>query len=213
MNGRQRRYRSVFRRTGWSREGTLSLKKETFLAVVFDFASLRTHGLTRITCVESSTAGMCAAAGESVPGFSSRARHSDRGQLPIGTHLHPGDRQKIHAKWQSTRPCGGIRNVVCDGGLSSTCALDSAVGLRANQAAVAHQRIPASAAQEEEFAREAKLATTAKGEAMIGIAVRWGPAAARLIQRRDGPTRAVPGTRSVARKILPRNETFATVPK
>jgi hypothetical protein len=36
-----------------------------------------------------------------------------------------------------------------------------------------HIKDPASAAQEEEFAREAKLATTTKGEAMIGIAVKW----------------------------------------
>jgi hypothetical protein len=36
-----------------------------------------------------------------------------------------------------------------------------------------HIKDPASAAQEEEFAREAKLATTAKGEAMVGIAVKW----------------------------------------
>ena len=32
---------------------------------------------------------------------------------------------------------------------------------------------PKSAKQEEEFAREAKLASTAKGEAMIRIAVDW----------------------------------------
>ena len=32
---------------------------------------------------------------------------------------------------------------------------------------------PASARQEEEFAREAKLATPAKGEAMLQIAVNW----------------------------------------
>ena len=36
-----------------------------------------------------------------------------------------------------------------------------------------HIKDPKSAAQEEAFAREAKLATTAKGEAMIDIAVRW----------------------------------------
>lgn len=36
-----------------------------------------------------------------------------------------------------------------------------------------HINDPASAKQEEEFASEAKLVTTAKGEAMIGIAVRW----------------------------------------
>ena len=32
---------------------------------------------------------------------------------------------------------------------------------------------PKSAADEEQFARDAKLATTAKGEAMIDIAVKW----------------------------------------
>ena len=36
-----------------------------------------------------------------------------------------------------------------------------------------HIKDPKSAEQEEQFAREAKLATTAKGEAMIDIAVRW----------------------------------------
>jgi hypothetical protein len=36
-----------------------------------------------------------------------------------------------------------------------------------------HIKDPQSAIQEEEFARDAKLATTAKGEAMIQIAVNW----------------------------------------
>jgi hypothetical protein len=36
-----------------------------------------------------------------------------------------------------------------------------------------HIKDPKSAAQEEEFAREARLASTAKGEAMIDIAVKW----------------------------------------
>ena len=36
-----------------------------------------------------------------------------------------------------------------------------------------HIKDPASAAQEEQFAKEAKLASAAKGEAMIGIAVDW----------------------------------------
>ncbi|MBK9168356.1 MAG: hypothetical protein IPM24_12925 [Bryobacterales bacterium] len=41
-------------------------------------------------------------------------------------------------------------------------------------------KTPASAEQDERFAREAKLASTAKGEAMIGIAVEF--AANRLRQ-------------------------------
>jgi len=36
-----------------------------------------------------------------------------------------------------------------------------------------HIKDPKSAVQEEEFAREARLASTAKGEAMIQIAVKW----------------------------------------
>jgi len=36
-----------------------------------------------------------------------------------------------------------------------------------------HIKDPKSAADEELFAQEAKLATTAKGEAMIDIAVKW----------------------------------------
>jgi hypothetical protein len=36
-----------------------------------------------------------------------------------------------------------------------------------------HIKDPKSASDEELFAREAKLATTAKGEAMIDIAVKW----------------------------------------
>jgi hypothetical protein len=40
---------------------------------------------------------------------------------------------------------------------------------------------PKSAVQEEEFAREAKLATAAKGQAMIDIAVQWTAARLRRI--------------------------------
>ena len=36
-----------------------------------------------------------------------------------------------------------------------------------------HIQDPASAKQEEQFYKDAKLASTAKGEAMIGIAVKW----------------------------------------
>jgi len=36
-----------------------------------------------------------------------------------------------------------------------------------------HIKDPASAKQEEQFAKDAKLASTAKGEAMIAIAVKW----------------------------------------
>ena len=36
-----------------------------------------------------------------------------------------------------------------------------------------HIKDPASAKQEEQFYKDAKLASTAKGEAMIGIAVKW----------------------------------------
>jgi hypothetical protein len=44
---------------------------------------------------------------------------------------------------------------------------------------------PTSALQEEEFAREAKLATSAKGEAMIDIAIKW--TAGRLRQMIETP--------------------------
>jgi hypothetical protein len=40
---------------------------------------------------------------------------------------------------------------------------------------------PKSAIQEEEFARDARLASTSKGEAMIDIAVRWTAGRLRLM--------------------------------
>src|SRR5215467_3880215 len=63
------------------RKGTLSLKKETFLAVVFDICeSLRTHGVTRILVLNGARWKRGAAKRERA-GVCPQAWHSDRGQL------------------------------------------------------------------------------------------------------------------------------------
>ena len=150
------------------RKGTLSLKKETFLAVVFEICeSLRTHGVTRIL-VLNGHGGNVAPLQESVPEFARKL----------------GIRIETNSYWDAYTP-EIIKRYMQSGkapghaGEFETSFAMAAFPQRVHWEGVDYARIkpllhikdPASAAQEEEFAREAKLATTAKGEAMIGIAV------------------------------------------
>jgi creatinine amidohydrolase len=152
------------------RKGTLSLKKETFLAVVFDICeSLRTHGVTRIL-VLNGHGGNVAPLRESVPEFA--------GKLGI--------RIETNSYWDAYTPEVVKRYMQSGKAPGHAAEFETSFAMaafpqRVHWEGVDYARIkpllhikdPASAAQEEEFAREAKLATTAKGEAMIGIAVRW----------------------------------------
>jgi creatinine amidohydrolase len=152
------------------RKGTLSLKKETFLAVVFDICeSLRTHGVTRIL-VLNGHGGNVAPLRESVPEFARKL----------------GIRIETNSYWDAYTPEVVKRYMQSGKAPGHAAEFETSFAMaafpqRVHWEGVDYARIkpllhikdPASAAQEEEFAREAKLATTAKGEAMIGIAVRW----------------------------------------
>ena len=152
------------------RKGTLSLKRRPFSRLCSRFARAFGPMVSPQFCVEWSRRKRCAAV-ESVPEFARKLGISDRDQLLLG-RLHARDHQTIHAK-RGKAP--GQREKF------ETSFAMAAFPQRVHWEGVDYARIgpllhikdPASAAQEEEFAREAKLATTAKGEAMVGIAVKW----------------------------------------
>src|SRR5437763_7596171 len=152
------------------RKGTLSLKKETFLAVVFDICeSLRTHGVTRIL-VLNGHGGNVVPLRESVPEFARKL----------------GIRIQTNSYWDAYTP-EIVKKYMTSGkapghaGEFETSFAMAAFPQRIHWEGVDYAKIkpllhikdPQSAQQEEEFARDAKLATTAKGEAMIDIAVKW----------------------------------------
>jgi len=152
------------------RKGTLSLKKETFLAVVYDICeSLRTHGVTKIL-VLNGHGGNVEPLRESVPEFARKL----------------GIRIETNSYWDAYTPAI-VKKYMESGkapghsGEFETSFAMAAFPQRIHWEGVDYAKIkpllhikdPQSAVQEEEFAKEAKLATTAKGEAMIGIAVKW----------------------------------------
>jgi creatinine amidohydrolase len=152
------------------RKGTLSLKKETFLAVVFDICeSLRTHGVDRIL-VLNGHGGNVSPLRESVPEFARKLGI----RIETSSYWDAYTPEIIKRYMQSGKAPGHAAEF-------ETSFAMAAFPQRVHWEGVDYARIkpllhikdPASAKQEEEFAREAKLATTAKGEAMIGIAVRW----------------------------------------
>jgi creatinine amidohydrolase len=157
------------------RKGTLTLKKETFLAVVFDICeSLQTHGVKNIL-VLNGHGGNVAPLRQAVPEF---ARKLD---IRIETNSYwDAYNPEIVKKYMTSGKAPGHAAEF------ETSFAMAAFPERIHWEGVDYEKIkphlhikdPKSAVQEEEFAREAKLATTAKGEAMIDIAVKW--TAARL---------------------------------
>jgi len=152
------------------RKGTLSLRKETFLAVVFDICeSLKTHGVKNILILNGH-GGNVAPLKESVPEF--------RNKLGI--------KVQMHSYWDAYTP--EIKKRYMESGQApghagefETSFAMAAFPERVHWEGVDYEKAkprlhildPASAKQEEQFYKDAKLATTAKGEAMIGIAVKW----------------------------------------
>jgi creatinine amidohydrolase len=152
------------------RKGTLSLKKETFLAVVFDICeSLRTHGVDRIL-VLNGHGGNAAPLRENVPEFARKLGI----RIETNSYWDAYTPEIVQRYMQSGKAPGHAAEF-------ETSFAMAAFPQRVRWEGVDYARIkpllhikdPASAKQEEEFAREAKLAATEKGEAMIGIAVRW----------------------------------------
>ena len=164
------------------RKGTLTLKKETFLAVVFDICeSLQMHGVKNIL-VLNGHGGNVAPLRQSVPEFAQKL----------------GIRIETNSYWDAFTPAI-VKKYMASGkapghaGEFETSFAMAAFPERIHwegvdyEKAKSHLQIkdPKSAAQEEEFAREAKLAGTDKGEAMIDIAVKW--TAGRLRQMIESP--------------------------
>jgi creatinine amidohydrolase len=152
------------------REGTLTLKKETFLSVVYEICeSLQVHGVKNIL-VLNGHGGNVGPLRESVPEFAHKLR------IDI----------QYNSYWEAYSPAIVKKymesgNVPGHAAEFETSFAMAAFPQRVHWEGVDYQKIkpllhikdPESAAQEEQFAREAKLATTAKGEAMIDIAVKW----------------------------------------
>jgi creatinine amidohydrolase len=152
------------------RKGTLSLKRETFLAVVYDICeSLQTHGVKTIL-VLNGHGGNVSPLRESVPEFARKL----------------GIRIQTNSYWDAYTPEIVKKYMVSGKAPGHAAEFETSFAMaafpqRIHWEGVDYEKIkpllrikdPQSAQQEEEFAREAKLATTAKGEAMIEIAVKW----------------------------------------
>jgi creatinine amidohydrolase len=152
------------------RKGTLTLRRETFLAVVYEICeSLKTHGVTRILILNGH-GGNSAPLRESLDDFRKR----------LGINM------RAHSYWEAYSR-DTVKKYMESGsapghaGEFETSFAMAAFPHRVHWEGVDYDKIkdrlnikdPKSAQQEEGFARAAKLAATSKGEAMISIAVNW----------------------------------------
>ena len=152
------------------RKGTLSLQKETFLSVVYDICeSLKTHGVNKILILNGH-GGNVGPLRERVPEF--------RRKLSIDI--------RAHSYWDAYTP--QIIKKYMESGIApghaaefetsfAMAAFPERIHWEGVDYAKAKRRLaikdPASARQDEQYHHEAKLASSAKGDAMIGIAVNW----------------------------------------
>ena len=151
------------------RKGTLTLRRETFLAVVYDICeSLKTHGVTRILILNGH-GGNVAPLKESVGEFASK--------LGIALRAHSyWDAYGADAKKHMT-----TGRVPGHAGEFETSFAMAAFPQRVRWEGVDYDKVkgrlnikdPRSAADDEQFHRDARVAGTEKGEAMIAIAVKW----------------------------------------
>jgi creatinine amidohydrolase len=152
------------------RKGTLTLRRETFLSVVYEICEgLKTHGVTRILILNGH-GGNSIPLRESVDDF--------RKKLGIKLRVHPYweaySRETVKTYMASGEAPGHA-------GEFETSFAMAAFPQRVRWEGVDYDKVkdrlniqdPRSAQQEERFARDAKLASTEKGEAMITIAVNW----------------------------------------
>jgi creatinine amidohydrolase len=152
------------------RKGTLSLQKETFLSVVFDICeSLKMHGVKKILILNGH-GGNVAPLRERVPEF----------QRKLSIHI------RMNSYWDAYTP--EIIRKHMESGIApghaaefetsfAMAAFPERIHWEGVDYASAKTRLaikePASARQDEQYHNQAKLASTAKGEAMIAIAVNW----------------------------------------
>jgi creatinine amidohydrolase len=152
------------------RKGTLSLRKETFLAVVYDICeSLKTHGVKNILILNGH-------GGNVAPLKQSVAEFRDKLGIKVGMHSYwdaytPEIKKKYMESGQAPGHAGEFETSFAMAAFPERVHWESVDYEKAKPHL--HIQDPASAKQEEQFYKDAKLATTAKGEAMIGIAVKW----------------------------------------
>jgi creatinine amidohydrolase len=152
------------------RKGTLTLRRETFLAVVYEVCeSLKTHGVTRILILNGH-GGNVAPLRESVDEFRKK----------LGINL------RTHSYWDAYSS-DVVKKYMASGrapghaGEFETSFAMAAFPERVRWEGVDYEKVkgrlnikdPKSAADDEMFHNDAKLSATAKGEAMISIAVAW----------------------------------------
>lgn len=152
------------------RKGTLTLRKETFLAVVFDICeSLKTHGVTKILVLNGHGGNV-----RPLKDYVAEMRQKLGINIAVNSYWDAYDKAIIKKYMESNKAPGHAAEF-------ETSFAMAAFPERIHWEGVDYAKIkphlhikdPQSAIQEEEFAREAKLASTAKGEAMIKIAVDW----------------------------------------
>jgi creatinine amidohydrolase len=152
------------------RKGTLTLKKETFLAVVFDICeSLQTHGVKNIL-VLNGHGGNVAPLRASVPDFARKLGI----RIETNSYWDAYSREIVKRYMTSGIAPGHAAEFETSFAMA---AFPERIHWEGVDYEKAKERLkikdPKSAEQDEQFAREAKLASTAKGEAMIDIAVKW----------------------------------------
>ena len=150
------------------RKGTLSLRKETFLAVVYDICdSLRQHGVKRILILNGH-GGNVGPLRENLADFRSKLG------IRIETNSYwdaytPEITKKYMQSGKAPGHAGEFETSFAMAAFPERIHWENVDYDKANL----HIKDPNSAKQEREFFQDAKLASTAKGEAMIAIAVDW----------------------------------------
>jgi creatinine amidohydrolase len=152
------------------RKGTLSLRKETFLSVVFDICeSLKTHGVKKILILNGH-GGNVAPLRKRVPEF--------RRKLSINIHMN--------SYWDAYTPEIIKEHMESGKAPGHAAEFETSFAMAAFPERIHWEGVdyakakphlaikdPVSARRDEQFHKEARLASTAKGEAMITIAVNW----------------------------------------
>jgi creatinine amidohydrolase len=158
------------------RKGTLTLREETFLAVVFEICeSLKTHGVKNIFIVNGH-GGNGRPLRENVEGFRKKLGINIRAESYWAAYT-----PEIISKYMESKGAPGSPVVAGHAGEFETSIAMAAFPERVHWEGVDYEKAkqvlrikdPASARQDEHYFYEAKLASTAKGEAMIAIAVNW----------------------------------------
>jgi creatinine amidohydrolase len=153
------------------RKGTLTLKKETFLNVVFEICeSLQIHGVRNIWILNGH-GGNVAPLKEATPEFARKLGIN----IQFNAYWDAYTPEIIRQYMESNKAPGHAAEF-------ETSFAMAAFPERIHWEGVDYEKAkprlgiktPEAAEQDEQFFKEAKLASTAKGEAMIKIAVDWG---------------------------------------